>query len=111
MKAKILFIALLLTSLAGCKVGNVTHAGGVDNQSYLQFLQGGSTKYSGVEVFVDNDPAFIAKVDKIEKLKVRGNVYVIKQGTHHVKVAYNGKTLYEKDIFVGNQETKQITLP
>jgi uncharacterized lipoprotein len=112
MKAKILFVALLLTSLAGCKVGNVTHAGGVDNQSYLQFLQGSSVKYSeGVEVFVDDNPAFTAKVDKIEKLKVRGNVYAIKPGTRHVKVAHGGKTLYEKDIFVGNQETKQITLP
>ncbi|MDR2814089.1 MAG: hypothetical protein LBB79_05485 [Prevotellaceae bacterium] len=112
MKAKSLFIALLLASLAGCKVGNVTHAGGVDNLSYLQLLQGGSTKYSeGVEVFVDDSPAFAAKVDKIEKLKVRGNVYAIKQGTRHVKVVHEGKTLYEKDIFVGNQETKKITLP
>ncbi|MDR0688234.1 MAG: hypothetical protein LBF55_06065 [Prevotellaceae bacterium] len=112
MKIKILFIALLLTSLAGCKVGNVAHSGGVDNASYLQFLQGGSTKYgAGVEVFVDDNPAFTAKVDKIEKLNVRGNVYAIKQGTRHVKVVHEGKTLYEKDIFVGNQETKKITLP
>jgi hypothetical protein len=112
MKAKIAFIALLLAPLAGCKVGNVTHAGGVDNLSYLQFLQGGSTKYGGgVEVFVDGNPAFTAKVDKIEKLNVRGNVYAVKQGTRRVKVVHEGKTLYEKNIFVGNQETKKITLP
>ncbi|MDR0566809.1 MAG: hypothetical protein LBG47_07235 [Prevotellaceae bacterium] len=112
MKTKILLIALLLSSLAGCKVGNVTRAGGVDNLSYLQFLQGGSTKYGeGVAVFVDDNPAFTAKVDKIEKLNVRGNVYAVKQGTRHVKVVSGGKTLYEKDIFVGNQETKKITLP
>lgn len=111
MKTKILLIALL-ASIAGCKVGNVTHAGGVDSLSYLQFLQGGSAKYSGgVEVFVDDNPAFAAKVDKIEKMKVRGNVYAVKPGTRHVKVVHEGKTLYEKDIFVGNQETKKITLP
>lgn len=103
---------LLLFSVTGCKVGNVTHAGGVDNQSYLQFIQGGETKYKGgVQVFVDNNPAFTAQVDKIEKLDVRGNVYAVKEGQHSLKVVYNGSTLYEKQILVGNQETKKITLP
>ncbi|MDR1225415.1 MAG: hypothetical protein LBK47_00765 [Prevotellaceae bacterium] len=108
----ILIVAFLFGSLTGCKVGNVTHTGGMDNQSYLQFIQGGDTKYEqGVEVYVDNNPAFPAKVDKIEKLKVRGNVYVIKEGRHHLKVVSDGNALYEKDIIVGNQETKKITLP
>ena len=112
MQTKIIFIAAaLLCSLAGCKVGNVTHSGGVDNQSYLQFIQGGNTMYAGgVRVYVDDNPAFTAKVNKIEKLKVRGNVYAIKEGKRHVKVVY-GSTVYEKDILVGNQETKKITLP
>ncbi len=114
MKTKSIITAaiLLLFSVTGCKVGNVTHAGGVDNQSYLQFIQGGETKYKeGVEVYVDNSPAFTAQVDKIEKMKVRGNVYAIKDGQHQLKVVYNGSTLYEKKIIVGNQETKKITLP
>jgi hypothetical protein len=110
MKVKIV-IALLLAIATGCKVGNVAHSGGVDNQSYLQFLKG-SKSYSSVTVHLDDLEPFTAKVDKIQKLNVRGNVYAVKEGTHTLKVTSpSGETLYERKIVIGNQETKQITLP
>lgn len=111
MKTRILLFALLLVAFAGCKVGNVSHAGGVDNQSYLQFLKGGED-IEFVQVHLDGNPPFTATVDKIGKLNVRGNVYAVKPGAHSVKVTTaEERTLYERKIVVGNQETKQITLP
>jgi hypothetical protein len=83
----------------------------MDNQSYLRFVQGGSMPYDKVNVFVDNNPAFAATVDEPKKFRVKANTYVVKSGTRHVKVVHNGNTVYEKDVVVATQETKQIILP
>lgn len=105
--------ALLMGLFTACHVGNVSKSGGKDNQSYLQFVQGGEASYkSGVTVYIDQNPEFTAKVDKPKKFDgTKGNVYVINSGKRHLKVVYDGNTLYEKDIIVGTQETKKITLP
>ncbi|MDR3188808.1 MAG: hypothetical protein LBT94_06450 [Prevotellaceae bacterium] len=105
------FAALALLG-AACSVGHRSHSGGLDNQAYLQFIQGGSVAYSeGVTVTVDDNPPFTAKVDKLERLRVKGNTYAVNTGTRHLKVEYKGATLYEKNIFIATQETKQINLP
>ena len=109
---RLLLITLILCPFSACKVGVVSKSGGMDNQSYLQFVQGGSQSYkNGVTVYVDNNPAFTAKVDKIKKNRIKGNSYVINPGTRHIKVANKGQTLYEKNVVVGTQETKKIILP
>ncbi|MDR0574249.1 MAG: hypothetical protein LBG96_09520 [Tannerella sp.] len=103
------FMACLFTA---CSVGNVSRSGGLDNHGYIQFIQGGNTTYKkGVTVYIDDKPAFNASVDKIKKLRVKGNTYVVNTGTHHIKVVYLGQTLYERNIIIATQETKQITLP
>ena len=112
MKKIILFISCLTFLLAGCSVGNVSRSGGLESESYLQFVQGGNTVYNGgVEVYVDDNPVFTAKVDKIKKQTVKGTVYGVKNGTRHLKVIYKGNILFEKDIVIATQETKQIKLP
>ncbi len=112
MKKIIALIALIPLLFTGCKVGNVSHSGGVESESYLQFIQGGNTAYKeGVEVYIDDAAAFTAKVNQIGKYTVKGDIYAIKNGTRHLKVVYRGKVLFEKDIVVGVQETKQIKLP
>jgi major membrane immunogen (membrane-anchored lipoprotein) len=111
MRKIILFVVTALMVTA-CSVGNVSRSGGMDNQGYLQFVQDGDTSYSGgVTVTIDDNPAFTAKVDKIKKLGIKGNTYEVKTGTRHLKVEYKGKVLYEKNIIIATQETKQINLP
>jgi hypothetical protein len=107
-----LLIACLAFFVTACSVGNVSKSGGMDNQGYLQFVQGGDTHYGeGVTVYLDNEPAFTAAVDKIKRLRVKGHTYAVKTGTRRLKVVYKGTTLYEKNIIIANQETKQINLP
>jgi len=109
---RLLLIVFIVGSFTSCRVGVVSKSGGMDNQSYLQFVQGGSQSYrSGVIVYVDDTPAFTAKVDKVKKNSIKGNSYVINPGTRHIKVVDNGKTVYEKNIVVATQETKKIILP
>ncbi len=112
MKKLIALIVLLPLLFTGCKVGNVTRSGGMESESYLQFVQSGDNSYpEGIEVYVDNNPVFTAKVDKIGKHTVKGTVYAIKNGARHLKVIYKGNVIYEKNIMVATQETKQIKLP
>jgi len=110
---KIILLGFFLACICiGCSVGNVSQSGGLDNLSYLQFVRGGSNNYrGGVEVVVDNNPTFIAKVDKLKPLRVKGNTYVIKSGSRSITVSYKGEVLYNKTIMIGSQETKQIVLP
>jgi hypothetical protein len=111
-KSFFILVAVISFLLTACSVGNVTKSGGVENQGYLQFIQGGDTKYSdGVTVYIDSEPAFTAVVDKIKKYRVKGNTYIVKTGTRHLKVVYKDKTLYEKDVIITTQETKQLNLP
>ncbi len=105
-------LLLLPLFLTGCKVGNVSRSGGMENESYLQFVQGGTTQYkAGVQVYIDENPVFTATVNEIGKYTVKGNTYAVKPGTRHVKVVYNNNVLFEKDIMVATQETKQVKLP
>jgi hypothetical protein len=109
---KIILIIFAALTVAACSVGNVSQSGGMDNQGYLRFVQGGNTAYGGgVTVTVDDNPPFTAKVDKIKKLRVKGNTYAVKTGARRLKVEYKGKTLYEKSVIIATQETKQINLP
>jgi len=109
---RLLSIVFIFGSLTACKVGVTTKSGGMDNQGYLQFVQGGSQSYNnGVAVYVDDNPAFTANVDKKKRKSIKGNTYAINPGMRRIKVVSNGQTLYEKNTMVANQETKQIILP
>ena len=70
-------------------------------------------KYAGeeVEVIIDDAQPFSAKVVKQKKANRRGTQYGINTGTRSLKVLHQGKTIYQKKIFVSTQETKQIILP
>ena len=109
---RLLLIMFILGSFTSCKVGVVSKSGGMDNQSYLQFVQGGSQTYkNGVTVYVDDYLAFMAKVDVMKRNSIKGNTYVVNPGTRRIKVVDNGRTVYEKTIVVSTQETKKIILP
>ena len=110
MKKYIIFLFIPFI-LAACSVGKTTESRGVENESYLQFLQGQEKYKEGVSVYVDDLPPFMAKVDKVNSRTVKGNVYTIKSGTRHVKVVYNNTILYEKHIILSTQQTRQIQLP
>lgn len=79
--------------------------------AYLLFV--GQKEYGGkeVQVTIDNAEPFTAKVVKSKKANRRGTQYGIGTGTKSLVVKCDGKTLYQKKIFVSTQEVKQIILP
>lgn len=106
----LILLSAVIFLLGSCKGGRVATAGGVDNVAKLQFVRGTTEKYSdGVDVFVDNNEPFRAKVDKLPK--VTGNVYTIQNGNRHIKVEYKGEVLYDRNIVIAIGETRQIQLP
>lgn len=103
-------ICAIFFSLSGCKVGSVSSSGGVDNTAQLQFIRGTANAYKdGVDVFIDNNAPFKAKVDKEKTIK--GNVYTIQNGKRNIRVEYRGTILYERAIVIGIGETRKIRLP
>lgn len=112
MKKHIWFLIISVIVLSSCSVGRTTESRGLENEAYLQFVRGTTVKYSdGVEVYIDKDEPFKAKVNKVDSRTVKGDTYVIKSGKRHLAVVYKGETIYEKDIIVSTQETKRIQLP
>ncbi|MDD4514658.1 hypothetical protein [Massilibacteroides sp.] len=110
MKLCLLFFSVI--TLAACSVGRTTETRGLENEAYLSFVRGTTDKYSdGVQVYIDDNAPFKAKVNKVRPSTVKGDTYVIKSGKRHLKVVYKNKTLYDKEIIVSTQETKRIELP
>lgn len=109
-KIAIVFAALSLTVLSGCKAP-VAQQGGKEDMAYLLFVS--PSQYAGgvVQVSIDDATAFDAKVVKEKRSKRKGCQYGIGTGNRSIKVTSQGKVLYQKKIFVSAQEVKQILLP
>ncbi|BEH00005.1 hypothetical protein [Bacteroides sedimenti] len=105
-----LFILCICALLTSCKVGNYSQERGLPDQAYLLFVA--NEAYEGeVQVTVDNETTFNAKVIKEKKGTIKRDLYAIAKGKRYIKVSYNGKVIYEREIFVSAQETKKIQLP
>jgi lipoprotein len=102
--------AVFCLLLSGCKVGNVASSQGLSDQAFLFFTS--THKYrTPVSVTIDKTTHFDAKVVKEGKHTVKGDTYAVATGKRHVVVSYQGKILFERDVFLSTQETKKIALP
>lgn len=111
MKKLILLFAIPIL-LTGCRANfPVAQESGKEDIAYLLFVS--PNQYAGkeVQVKVDNNAPFTAKVVKAKKANRRGSQYGIAVGTRTLTVSYNSKNIFQKKIFVSTQEVKQITLP
>ncbi len=112
MKSKI-FLGLIFSLcflFSGCSVGKVASTQGLSDQAYLVFIS--NTKYNKpVQVALDGSTTFNAKVFKDGKWNIKGDTYSVATGTRSIVVTSNGKTLYDRNIFLSTQETKEILLP
>ena len=109
---KLLYLLALPLILFSCKANfPVAQQSGKEDMAYLLFVS--SKQYAGkdVQVTIDNGQPFTTKVVKGKKSNRRGTQYGIGTGTRTLKVSCDGKTLYEKKVFVSTQEVKQIILP
>lgn len=110
MKNKYYLIALLFLFLTSCG-GTKTSYQGLANESYLEFIGDPNNYSKGVEVVVDDKTPFQAKVYKDKIGRMRGEVYAIASGKHTLKVYYENKIIYNKQLFISAQESKKIILP
>lgn len=105
-------ILLIIPLLWGCKANYpVAQQSGKEDMAYLLFVSPDIYAGKNVEVTIDGNEPFNAKVVKAKKSNRSGTQYGIGTGTHTLKVVHDGKTLYEKKIFTSTQEVKQIILP
>ncbi len=112
MKKILGYLCLLTILMTGCRAHlPVAQQSGKEDIAYLLFV--GQQEYGNHEVLVsiDDSTPFTAKVVKAKKANRRGTQYAIGTGARTIKVTSDGKTLYQKKIFVSTQEVKQIILP
>ena len=111
-------ISLLLFALAvlfvGCKVNYpVAQQSGKEDMAYLIFVGPAQTYGNGsklVQVDVDGNK-FDAKVVKPKTANRKGTQYGVGTGRRNITVSFNGKNIYQKQLFLSSQETKIINLP
>lgn len=109
---KLMLLFAIPILLTGCRANfPVAQESGKEDIAYLLFVS--PNQYAGkeVQVKVDNNAPFTAKVVKAKKANRRGSQYGIAVGTRTLTVSYNSKNIFQKKIFVSTQEVKQITLP
>lgn len=112
MKRLLILLFVIPLLLIGCRAHfPVAQESGKEDIAYLLFVS--PKEYAGKSVFVkiDNNAPFEAKVVKSSKDNRRGSQYGIAVGTRNITVSYDGKSIYQKKIFVSTQEVKQIMLP
>ena len=111
---KTLFIIVCVAAAMfyGCKANYpVAQQSGEDDMAYLLFVSTSDARNKDVNVTVDGKTAFTARTVKGRKANRRGTRYSVQPGKRHVKVTYEGNTLYDRTVFLSPQETKKITLP
>ena len=112
MKTKTLIFLGIALLLAACKANYpVTQQSGKEDMAFLLFVSPGEYGGKTVQVMVDELEPFEARVVKAVKSNRRGTQYGIAMGRRELKVVYQGKTIYQKEIFVSSQDVKQIVLP
>lgn len=115
MKARIIFMLMAVASLlVGCKVSYpVAQQSGKEDMAYLVFVGPKNIYGNGsrpVQVDVDGT-TFDAKVVKPKTANRKGTQYGVATGRRNIKVTFEGKTVYQKQLFLSSQETKIINLP
>lgn len=103
----ILVFLMILSSCGGTK----TASRGLTNESYLEFIGKPSVYSDGVQVTIDDNTPFTAKVYNDRVGRLRGEVYAISTGAHTLKVYFEKKLIYNNQIFIMSQESKKIILP
>lgn len=111
-KTLFIMVCVAATILCGCKANYpVAQQSGEDDISYLLFVSTSDSRNKNVSVTVDNKTTFTARTVKSRKANRRGTRYSVQPGKRHLKVTYEGNTLYDRTVFLSPQETKKITLP
>jgi len=106
-KYLILPLFVLLISCGGTK----TSSQGLNNESFLEIIGTPSMYSNDVDVVVDDNKSFKAKVYKDKVGRMRGEVYAITIGKHLIKIYSENKIIYNQQIFVSSQQTKKIIIP
>lgn len=114
MMRKVLSIMCCMAALmfCGCKANYpVAQQTGDDDIAYLIFVSTSDSRNTDVDVTVDGKTSFTARTVKSRKANRRGTRYSVQPGKRKVTVMKDGRTLYDRFVFLSPQETKKITLP
>ena len=112
MKMKYLYISLLALLMLSCSRHQYkTMSSGKEDTGFVIVLTENGNYTKDVALVVDNGQSLaVAKVYK-QKMQRKAPVFKVEPGKHNLKVVVAGRTVYDKDVIIGLQETRKIVLP
>ncbi|QZT36889.1 hypothetical protein K5X82_16880 [Halosquirtibacter xylanolyticus] len=110
---QLIYIVAILWMCVGCKNTYMAASSGIDEKASIILIteRANKQKYKKGEVLLHIDDK-IYTVDKIPEVKyaMKARLFAITQGKHHVVVSFNGNKVYDKEVFIGRNETRKIIL-
>lgn len=110
MRRALILCSLICCFFVSCKAP-VAMQSGREDMAYLVFTSPKTYWNKKVDVSIDGQTNFEAKVVKTKRSNYWGRQYGISTGRRALTVSYEGTIIYQKEIFVSSQETKVIVLP
>lgn len=107
---RLLFICLSLLLTTACKMGHYSQTSPMEDVSYLQFITMSKQHPKSVNVYIDDNQPFDAKVNRINPHTIKGDVYMVSKGKHRIRVMDKSNLLYDSVVFLSLQETRQIQI-
>ncbi len=110
-KISIFVFFLVLILFFGCKSNiPVSQEYGYEDIAYLLFVSANDKSLGLIDVIIDENTSFKAKVVKSKDANRKGTSYAVSTGKRKVVVYKKGKILYNKEIILSTQETQKIIL-
>lgn len=108
---RLLLVCLSLFLLSACKMGQYSQTSPMENVPYLQFITMDKQSPKSVKVYIDDNQPFEAKVNRVKSHTIKGDIYMVSKGKHRIKIMDKSDLLYDSEVFLSLQETRQIILP
>lgn len=107
-----LLIILISIVVFGCKTTYETTVSGLENNASIKVIKSNKTlnTYQGVYLLIIDGNEY--KIDKVysKKKSMKSPVFPTTPGRHKVIIKKGSQTIYEKNLFIDNRETRIIIL-
>lgn len=111
MKNKILILGITLL-LFSCKTTYVSTITGIEDNAHVKVVMANGSKNSinmPLTLVIDDQEYLISKI-YTDKKSMKSETTNIKPGKHQILIKEGNKILFDKSVFISNQETRKIIL-
>lgn len=108
----IILLTVITFFFSNCKTTYETTVSGLDNSSAIKVLKSdkATNDYESPLLLIIDEKEYTIEKVYSEKKSLKAPVFTITPGKHKVVITKGNKTIYKKDLFIDNRETRTIIL-